>query len=226
MRRKSNYAVVATTAAVLVCALVLLSQCSGSSSREMRAGGEQASSANGTETIVMIRHGEKPAEGLGQLDCKGLNRALALPSVLLKRFGKPDYIYAPDPADQLDNHGKLYSYVRPLVTIEPTAIQAGLPVNTQIGFKQIGDLQGALTQPAYANATVFVAWEHGYLNDFGRQFLLSYHDDPKVVPDWKGDDYDTIYVFKLTRSNGKTHLAFKLEQEGLNDKLSDACPAK
>ena len=31
------------------------------------------------ETIVFMRHGEKPPEGLGQLDCQGLNRALALP---------------------------------------------------------------------------------------------------------------------------------------------------
>lgn len=34
-------------------------------------------------TIVIIRHGEKPSAGLGQLSCQGLNRALALPQVLL-----------------------------------------------------------------------------------------------------------------------------------------------
>lgn len=184
------------------------------------------SEAPSTETIVMIRHGEKPAGGLGQLDCKGLNRALALPDVLLKRFGKPDFIYAPDPGDQVDDQGNRYSYVRPLITIEPTAIRVGLPVNTQIGYRQIAELQGALTQPKYANALIFVAWEHGYLNQFGREFLQSYGDDPSAVPYWKGDDYDTIYVFTLTRRNGSTHLAFKLEQEGLNGSLSDACPAK
>lgn len=182
-----------------------------------------AQSAATTETIVMVRHGEKPAGGLGQLTCKGLNRALALPDVLLKRFGKPDYVYAPNPGDQVDDHGALYSYVRPLVTIEPTAIRVGLPVNTQIGYRQIAALQGALTQMAYASSTVFVAWEHGYLNDFGKQFLKSYGDDPSVVPYWQGNDYDTIYVFKLTRRDGKTHLTFKLEQEGLNS-VSDTCP--
>ena len=35
-----------------------------------------------TETIVFVRHGEKPANGLGQLDCQGFNRALALPAVI------------------------------------------------------------------------------------------------------------------------------------------------
>ena len=29
------------------------------------------------ETLICIRHGEKPATGLGQLSCQGLNRALA-----------------------------------------------------------------------------------------------------------------------------------------------------
>ena len=32
-----------------------------------------------TETIVCIRHGEKPRGGLGQLTIRGLNRSLALP---------------------------------------------------------------------------------------------------------------------------------------------------
>jgi hypothetical protein len=40
------------------------------------------------ETIVGIRHGEKPLLGLGQLTCKGLNRALALSQVLLEKFGR------------------------------------------------------------------------------------------------------------------------------------------
>jgi hypothetical protein len=39
-----------------------------------------------TETIVLIRQGEKPALGLGQLNCQGLNRALALPVVIGREF--------------------------------------------------------------------------------------------------------------------------------------------
>ena len=57
-----------------------------------------AASAQAEETIVFFRHGEKPAGGLGQLTCQGLNRALALPGVLLDKFGTPDYLYAPNPA--------------------------------------------------------------------------------------------------------------------------------
>lgn len=183
-----------------------------------------AISAGSTETIVMIRHGEKPHGGLGQLDCKGLNRALALPDVLIQRFGKPDYIYAPNPAARIHDRTRRYSYVRPLATIEPTAIRAGLPVNTEIGYDEIGKLQKALTQPAYANARVFVAWEHVYLHEFARHFLASFGQDPDVVPSWPDSDYDTIYVFQLTEQNGKRQLSFSAEHEGLDGLLSDACP--
>jgi hypothetical protein len=186
---------------------------------------DAASLANSKETIVMIRHGEKPAAGLGQISCKGLNRALALPDILIGRYGRPDFIYAPNPSFQVKDQGVLYSYVRPVASIEPTAVRVGVPVNTQIGSSQIDELQRALTQPAYANARVFVAWEHNYLHSFAQQLLRSYGDDPSAAPSWPSDDYDTIYVFHLTRSNGKQHLDFRIEHEGLNGSLSDACPS-
>lgn len=179
---------------------------------------------NDVETIVMIRHGEKPAAGLGQLDCKGLNRSLALPDVLLLHFGKPDYIYASNPAVQAHDNGRTYSYVRPLATIEPTAIRMGVPVNAQIGFNQIDELQTALTQPAYAHATVFVVWEHVYLHDLAQQLLKAYGEDVSVLPPWPKSDYDTMYVFRIRIRDGKPHLDFRIEREGLDGKLSDACP--
>jgi len=84
-------------------------------------------SAAAEETIVFVRHGEKPAAGLGQLDCRGLNRSLELPAVINAMFGKPKAILAPDPAKQKEDGGVLYDYVRPLATIEPTAIAFGMP---------------------------------------------------------------------------------------------------
>src|SRR5260370_36048119 len=57
------------------------------------------------ETIVFIRHGETFLLGLGQITCKGLNRALALPGVLISKFGKPDEIYAPDPTGKSHDLG-------------------------------------------------------------------------------------------------------------------------
>ncbi|HEX3993473.1 MAG TPA: hypothetical protein VHX39_20045, partial [Acetobacteraceae bacterium] len=81
------------------------------------------------ETIALIRHGEKPPAGLGQLTCQGLNRALALPAVIRKVFRRPAAIFAPNPAEQKPDNGTLYDYVRPLATVEPTAIAFGLPIH-------------------------------------------------------------------------------------------------
>src|SRR5207237_291004 len=50
------------------------------------------------ETIVFLRHGEKPSGGYGQLTCQGFNRSLALPAVLLAKYGRPNILYAPNPA--------------------------------------------------------------------------------------------------------------------------------
>ncbi len=47
------------------------------------------------ETIVCVRHGEKPKGGLGQLNCKGLNRALALPKVLIGKLRKTQFCLRP-----------------------------------------------------------------------------------------------------------------------------------
>lgn len=178
------------------------------------------------ETIVAIRHGEKPPGGLGQLDCKGLNRALALPKVLISRFGRPDAIYAPNPADQVRDGGpNEYSYVRPLIAIEPTAIQLHMPVNAQIGLNDIAGLQAAVTAPAYAHALIFVAWEHGLLNRFAEQMLQTYGMNPDAVPSWPNSDYDRIYIFKIQTIDGKPALTFQVSHEGLNGKLSNSCPS-
>lgn len=178
---------------------------------------------------MILRHGEKPVDGLGQLSCKGLNRALALPKVLIGRFGRADAIFAPDPSVQMKESaltGKKYSYVRPLATIEPTAIQLGLPVNTQIGFPDIAGLQKAVTAPEYANSTVLIAWEHKYAYDFARQMLRSYGLDRSQVPVWTSDNHEMMYVFRITRAAGASgpKMTFSVQQEGLQGTLSDTCP--
>jgi hypothetical protein len=174
------------------------------------------------ETLVCIRHGEKPPGGLGQLTCRGLNRALALPDVLLKKFGPPQFVFAPNPTQKVDPGG--YYYVRPLTTIEPTAIRCGLPVNTEFGYKEIKGLEGELAKPPYQNATVFIAWEHILLDDFAKNLVKDNGGDPKQVPEWPGKDYDTIFVFKITRSGPHTSITFTIDHEGLNDRLTDNCP--
>lgn len=210
------------------CAAVFLLALGASGCRGARP---RDASVTGTETIVVLRHGEKAAGGLGQLSCKGLNRALALPKVLIGRFGRAEAVFAPNPSVDVREGAltqKEYSYARPLATIEPTAIELGLPVNTQIGFPDIAGLQAAVTAPAYANSTVFIAWEHKYAYDFARQMLKSYGLDRALVPAWPGDDFETMYVFRITRAAGAASptMTFAVEQEGLSASLADTCPSR
>ncbi len=175
------------------------------------------------ETIVLIRHGEKPPHGLGQLNCRGLNRALALPAVIEKNFGRPDAVFAPDPAQQKIDGGVAYDYVRPLATVEPAAIFFGLPVNASLGLSDTGGLRAALDQPAYRNAVVLVAWEHKTLAAIARDLLAAHGGDPDNAPEWDRDDFDSIYVVSITRTGDAAKAAFAHMQEGL-DGQPEACP--
>ena len=179
------------------------------------------------ETIIFVRHGEKPARGLGQLNCQGLNRALALPAVLLAKFGKPDFVFASDPHDKKIDGDQAYNYVRPLLTVAPTAVQFGLPINTSFGYEDIQGLQKELADPRYHHAVVLVGWEHRLLEQLVKAMLKS-TDDTSVgaksgVPTWKGSDFDSIYVVTVRRNGPETTTRFTLEHQQL-DGQTLACP--
>ena len=175
------------------------------------------------ETVVLIRHGEKPPAGLGQLSCQGLNRALALGGVLKQAFGKPDALFAPDPAIRKTDHGTPYDYVRPLATIEPAAIAMGLPVDTSIGFADIAALRTALEAQHLRQALVVVAWEHTELVALARLRLAAHGADPALVPAWDQGDYDGMDVVRITRDGTKSNATFERRREGL-DGQSSSCP--
>jgi hypothetical protein len=107
------------------------------------------------ETIVFVRHGEKPLAGLGQLTCQGLNRALALPNELITKFGKPNNIYAPNPTGKVDGPANNFDYVRPLATIEPTAIRLEMPVNCDFRFDNIEALEKRVAEPEPQRSVAF-----------------------------------------------------------------------
>jgi hypothetical protein len=185
----------------------------------------RAAEGEANETIVLVRHGEKPAEGLGQLNCQGLNRALALPAVIEKMFGRPAAIFAPDPSVQKTDNGRLYDYVRPLATVEPTAIAFGLPVHSDIGQADIGALQKQLERPVYQNALVLVGWEHREIAKLARAMIEAHGGDPKIVPVWKDSDFDSIYVLKIRWSGSASRINFELKHEGLDGQPA-TCPGQ
>ena len=182
------------------------------------------------ETVVFIRHAEMPANDEGQLTCQGLNRALALPDMLVARYGPAQFVFAPATTKKPvlkgtagNAPGKTYSYVRPLMTIEPTAVRLGLPVETRFAYDEIGGLQSELLLPAYQRATVYVAWEHAALEQLVKRLLSAFGSEAGDVPAWPPDDYDGIFVVRLRTEGGKRTVTFAREQQGLNG-LSTDCP--
>ena len=177
--------------------------------------------AHADSTIVILRHGEKPEKGLGQLSCKGLNRSLALPQMLLARYGDPIAIYAPDPAIKKEDRGSSYAYVRPLATIEPLAVRAGLPVAIDWGMTDISPLAARLLETR--EGLQVVVWEHHWAEKLARKLLAATEANPDLVPLWQEGDYDSLFVIRVREVSGKTVATFTHEQEGL-EHLSDICP--
>jgi hypothetical protein len=175
-----------------------------------------------TETIIFIRHGEKPGTEIGQLSCQGLNRSLALPKLLIRNYGRANFIFAPDPAKKVSSNGMDYSYTRALATIEPTAIELGLPVETKFGYEEIDLLQEELLSPRYGKSLVFVAWEHFKLQQLVKN-LFATLGSSAVIPPWNTNDFDSIYVVTISTVGSHQTITFRHDYEHL-DGLSAECP--
>ncbi|MCE1114025.1 MULTISPECIES: histidine phosphatase family protein [Pseudomonas] len=186
----------------------------------------RAQPVDGTQTLVFLRHGEKPGEGLGQLNCQGLNRAIDLATLLPERFGKADYVFAANPSRHVEegSQDQSYSYIRPLMTITPSAIRLGLPVNIDYGANDTDDLAEELLRDKYRNATIYTAWSHGYLPELINAVAGKALGEKRVITqDWGGDDFDTLYVLTLTWHDGKASLLSRNVRQGLDNGAS-GCP--
>lgn len=170
------------------------------------------------ETIVFVRHGEKTPVEMGQLNCQGLNRSLLLPAYFQTHFAKPDYIFAPNPSVQLDG----FSYVRALATIEPTAVNLGMPVNTQIGFDQPQLLMQTLIAPQYQSATIYVAWEHQNIVKIATLLLKKFNNN-STAPNWSDKDFDKVFVFEINWNHQPATVDFTTTSENLKH-INTTCP--
>lgn len=95
------------------------------------------------KTVVFMRHGEKDEPvSYGQLNCQGQNRALALPNVLLSKFGKPAAIYACNPSITSEggcsDQGGCCTHSRPYATINPTAVLSAMQILANYGSGNLG----------------------------------------------------------------------------------------
>lgn len=186
-----------------------------------------AQPADGVQTLVFMRHAEKPADGLGQLTCQGLNRAIDLATLLPQKYGKADYVFAANPSRQVEEGAEddAYSYVRPMMTINPSAIKLGLPINLEFSANDTRQLANELTDDKYHNSTVYTAWSHGYLPELINTVAgKATGKKVSLTEDWADSDFDSLYVLTLTWHNGKATLLSRVDKQGLNNGAK-ACPS-
>jgi len=154
--------------------------------------------------IVIIRHGEKPDTG-ENLSCQGLNRALALPAVLMKKFGKPDHTYVPAlKMGQSTNHARMFQ------TVTPFAVQQNLAIDSAFGEKKPADVaQDVLRQ----SGLVLLVWEHTQIHPLAKALGV------KNPPEWQKSDFDSIWIVTPAKSG---HAKLDTDSEGISP--SPQCP--
>lgn len=136
--------------------------------------------------VILIRHGEKPAQG-SDLSDRGYQRARALVGFFqdepaVTRFGPPAAIYAEKPRPD-------GSRSRPLETVEPLADALGLQVDTEFKQKDAAGLARAiLGDPAYDGKLVLVCWEHHELSAIAQALGLA------QAPAWPDGVFDRAWV--------------------------------
>ena len=83
------------------------------------------------------------------------------------------------------------------------------------GYTDINGLQAELVGNSSVTSTVFVAWEHLKLRELV-QNLMNADGGGAAVPAWASDDYDSLYVVRLTNIGGTIIATFQHDFEGLN----------
>ncbi len=166
----------------------------------------------------MIRHAEAHPQGSwddGNYVCAGQWRALDLPNALRGKIS-PNQVYSIDPAQGIPGTESasgnfFWSYVRPSLTVEPYAIANNLPYGLAASFDLFSSPLELQIQEAsdffftnnnggtFSNQTVLLAWEHDHIPPTVTALVSSYfpHGGAPPVPDWPGDDYDTIWTVTL-----------------------------
>lgn len=179
-----------------------------------------AQTTDGTQTLIFMRHAEKPTAGLGQLNCQGMNRAIALSTLLPRDYGKANFIFASNPSRHVEEgiNDESFSYLRPLLTISPSAIKLGLSVNIDFSANDTSDLADELIHDKYHGATIYTAWSHGYLPELINQVATDASgEEQMIVDDWDSNDFDSLYVLTLVWHDGKATVTHKLAKQGLNN---------
>ena len=140
--------------------------------------------------VVIIRHGEKPAEG-DNLSCAGLNRALALPAVLSRLLpAPPNHVFMP----VIGTNDKDTTRVRMLQTVMPYAVQHRLTINSDF---MVENTKAFARQLRRLRGTVLVVWEHHSIVEIARDLGL------QNATEWPDDDFDSIWTISFGGGGAK-----------------------
>jgi hypothetical protein len=162
------------------------------------SGSKAFSQASNNLKLVIIRHGEKDASG-DNLNCKGMNRALQIPKVIVGKFGVPKFIYVPTV-----NTGKSTTHSRMFQTATPLASKYGINVDSKYDVEDYEKLAANLQAQT---GTILVVWEHEAIVEIAKALGAK----TKGLQ-WPDNDFDSIWI--VTYNNGKATLT--MSKEGLN----------
>jgi hypothetical protein len=147
-------------------------------------------------TIMLIRHAEKPAEGI-DLAPAGFARAKALPQLIggagaaaPHNLPRPDFLFA----THLSKNSN-----RPVETITPLSEALKLPISHDVADKDYATLAAELLSGKYAGKVVLVAWHHGSLPGFAKALGATPPYDP-----WPDTQFDRVW--RIDYKDGKATL--------------------
>jgi broad specificity phosphatase PhoE len=151
------------------------------------------------ETIMLIRHAEKPSEDgrVGGVDPSGKADGHSLSALGWQRAGALVRFFAsPAGGSPVLRPDALFATAvrpgspsrRPLQTLEPLAAMLGAKVNAEHGRHEVDALLDAV---AAVPGTVLISWTHRTINEIAAHLL----GDADVPAQWPDERFDMVWVF-------------------------------
>lgn len=161
--------------------------------------------APGTDTVLVVRHGEKPTgsgkpygitqdgeQSAGSLTVRGWTRAGALAELFAPADGsplrpgllRPDAVYAAKPGSD--------SGQRPAQTVSVVADRLGVPLDTRYAK---GDEAALVREVGARHGVTLIGWQHEEIPALAAAFGAVTPTPPKQWPD---DRFDVVWVFTRT----------------------------
>lgn len=170
------------------------------------------------QMIIVVRHADKLLEPASKwqnrknidrtLNAKGIVRSVKLAHYILRKFGKPDFIFASTP---INKQGKTYSLrevetagpiASMLAQINPHGFKMLYPYSPE-EYRKLGDF--ILKQKQFDQKVVLIIWEHRVLPAF-----IQYLGVKQTLPPWAQADFDTVYILNYAKST--PHLLTRWER--------------